>query len=264
MSKSVVITGSTRGIGLGLARNFLARNCQVMVHGRTPESVEHAMSLLGAMAKPGNIAGFHGYVSDYETMQALWQAAKTRFGHVDIWINNAGLGHNLLPIWEIPLERMTAVINANITGLVIASRVAFQGMQDQGNGQLYNMHGFGSDGRTRSGMSIYGMSKAAVNYFSDSLIAETAGTAVKVGTLSPGMVLTDLFLDPLVADPATLVRSRRIFNILADRVETVTPWLVDQIMANHQHGKAITWLTRRKIIWRFVTAPFNKRDLFAA
>jgi len=126
------------------------------------------------------------------------------------------------------------------------------------------MEGFGSNGQTRPGMSIYGTSKAAVHYFSKSLIEETKDTPVLVGTLSPGMVFTDLLLDPLQADPAVRRRSERIFNILADTVDTVTPWLVEQILANQQHGRAIQWLTTRKIIWRFLTAPFSKRDLFAA
>jgi hypothetical protein len=80
--------------------------------------------------------------------------------------------------------------------------------------------------------------------------------------LSPGMVVTDLLTDAF-ADPAELERSKRIFNILADRPETVTPWLVDQMLANTEQGRSIKWLTQGKIMWRFLTAPFNHRDLFS-
>jgi hypothetical protein len=98
--------------------------------------------------------------------------------------------------------------------------------------------------------------------FSQALIQETEGTAVQVGTISPGMVVTDLLLDPMEADPEIFTRSRRIFNILSDRVETVTPFLAQKILQNDQGGAKIRWLTRPKMIWRFLTAPFSKRNPF--
>jgi hypothetical protein len=76
------------------------------------------------------------------------------------------------------------------------------------------------------------------------------------------MVLTDMLTAPYDRQSAEWARARRIFNILADRVETVTPWLAGQILANQQHGARIKWLTKRKIITRFLLAPFRKRDLF--
>jgi hypothetical protein len=56
-------------------------------------------------------------------------------------------------------------------------------------------------------------------------------------------------------------RQKRIFNILADRVETVTPYLVDGMLKNTKHGAKIAWLTTPKIAFRFLTAPFVKRDI---
>ena len=53
-----------------------------------------------------------------------------------------------------------------------------------------------------------------------------------------------------------------IFNILSDRVETVTPWLAGKILANRKNGTRITWLTNKKLMWRFLTAPIRKRDIF--
>lgn len=74
------------------------------------------------------------------------------------------------------------------------------------------------------------------------------------------MVVTDLLLDPLNADPEIFARSRKIFNIISDRVETVTPFLAQKILKNDQNGAKIQWLTRPKMIWRFLTAPFSKRN----
>jgi hypothetical protein len=76
------------------------------------------------------------------------------------------------------------------------------------------------------------------------------------------MVITDLVTRPYEGHPEDWERARRIFNILADRVETVTPWLARQVLANDKTGVRITWLTRGKVIGRFLAAPFRQRDVF--
>jgi NAD(P)-dependent dehydrogenase (short-subunit alcohol dehydrogenase family) len=260
--KSIVITGSTRGIGYGLANAFLDLGCGVVVNGRSSSSVEEACQQLAAKHGPERLHGFAADVADLAQVEALWETAVARFGQVDIWINNAGLGHDMLPMWELPPERVKTIVDTNILGLMYGSRVAIRGMLAQGHGQLYNMEGAGSNGHVRNGMSIYSTSKAAVHLFSQALIQETEGTAVQVGTIGPGMIVTDLLLNPMDADPEIFARSRRIFNILSDRVETVTPFLARKILENDEGGAKIRWLTRPKMIWRFLTAPFSKRNPF--
>lgn len=260
--KRIVITGSTRGIGFGLADAFLERGCAVMVSGRSQESVDRALATLSAKYGVERLHGLPCDVTILEEVQALWEAAVARFGGVDIWINNAGIGHALAPLWQLAPERVAAVLETNIVGTTHGVRVAFQGMEAQGGGQIYNLEGFGSTGRTRPGMSIYGTSKAAITYLTKALAEEMAGTPLKVGSISPGMVITDLITDRFEENPETEAEARGIFNILADRVEDVTPWLAEQILENETHGKRIAWLTRPRIVWRFLTAPFSKRDLF--
>ena len=263
MSKTIVITGSSRGIGYGLAEAFLERSCQVVVNGRSPHSVEKAIASLSQKHSPTRIAGQAGDVSQPENHQALWETAVAQFDKVDIWINNAGIGHPMQMVWELPHEKVSQVVEINLKGLILGSQIAIQNMIKQGHGHLYNMEGFGSNGRTRPGLSIYGSTKSAVRFLSKSLTQETENLPVKVSTLSPGMVITDLLLDPYRDDPQGLKKAQKIFNILCDKVETVTPWLADRVLANETSGARIAWLTTPKIIWRFMSAPFNKRDLFA-
>ena len=71
--------------------------------------------------------------------------------------------------------------------------------------------------------------------------------------------LTEQFED----DPEGFERTKGIFNILGDKVETVTPWLVDKVLSNDKSGARFEWLTTMGVTWRFMTAGFNKRDLFA-
>ena len=260
--KTIVITGSTRGIGFGLAEAFLARGQAVVVSGRSQTSVDQALAALAARQPAGRLAGQPCQVADLAQVQALWQAAQDQFGTVDIWINNAGISHPPRNVWELPPEVIDAVVATNLTGSLYGARVAVRGMLAQGSGHLYNMFGFGSTGMLRPGLSVYGTTKSALAYLTRALRAETAGTPVKVSALSPGMVITELMTGPYAGDPQGLARAKRVFNILGDRVETVTPWLADKVLANDKSGAVINWLTPAKAAWRFATARFHPRNLF--
>ena len=134
-------------------------------------------------------------------------------------------------------------------------------MLEQGWGHVYNLEGLGSDGRIVPGTTLYGSSKSAVAYLTRGMAQELPQGDVRISGLSPGMVITDLLLKGLDHNEIKAKKSRKIFNILADRVETVSPWLVSQIRANQKNGGTIRWLTTSKIIWRFLKAPFINRRI---
>ncbi|MCB8968327.1 MAG: SDR family oxidoreductase [Ardenticatenaceae bacterium] len=260
--KNIVITGSTRGIGYGLAHEFLARGCRVTINGRSPNSVTQALTSLSQIHGNERLHGCAANVTHEEELQTVWDTAVARFGSVDIWINNAGVGHPMQMVWELPQAAIDQVIDIDFKGLVYGSRVAIRNMLQQGHGHLYNMEGFGSNGRIRAGISVYGSTKAAVRFLSRSLTQETADTAVKVSTLSPGIVITDFLTDQYKDDPAGLEQAKKVFNSLGDKVETVTPWLVEKVLANDKSGANISWLTPVKLFTRLAMQPFSKRDLF--
>ncbi len=260
--KIIVITGSTRGIGYGLADSFLALGCAVAISGRTPAGVKKAVAALSAKHKPDNVLGHPCDVTQFEQAQALWDAAHTHFGRIDIWINNAGVAHPQLDFWTHPPEQIKAVIETNLIGAMYGSKAALNGMLTQGFGSLYNMEGLGSNGRRVEGLTLYGSAKYGLRYLNQALAQEVKDTPVLVGALRPGMVITDLLTGQYEEGSAEWQRAKRIFNILADRVETVAPWLARQVLANTKNGTLISWLTRGKIMGRFLVAPFRKRDLF--
>jgi NAD(P)-dependent dehydrogenase (short-subunit alcohol dehydrogenase family) len=264
MSKSIVITGSTRGIGYGLADAFLARGCRVMISGRQQPVVDQAAAALAQKHAAERVAGHACEVSVYSQIQALWDAAQTRFGRVDIWINNAGIANLLTPFWELDPGHVEAVVKTNVLGTMYGCQVALREMLAQGGGALYNMEGFGSRGsRKQPGLALYGATKAAMAFLDDSLLKELEGKPVIIGTLSPGMVVTDLLLDQRKGEnPADWEQTRRIINILADRVEIVTPWIAGRILENEKTGARINWLSGSKVLWRFLTARLVKRNVF--
>jgi len=263
--KTIVITGSTRGIGYGLAQAFVARGQAVVISGRSQETVDEAVATLRARQPGAQVLGQPWQVSELAQVEALWAAAKQHFGQVDIWINNAGISHPPRKLWELPRETIDAVVATNVTGSLYGTHVAARGMLAQGGGFIYDLHGFGSTGMMRPGSSVYGMSKYAVAYLTKALSAEAAGGPLKIGALMPGIVSTDLMTGPYAGDPAGLASARRLFNILGDKVETVTPWLADKVLANNKTGVIINWLPPAKAIWRFATASFNpNRNIFEA
>jgi NAD(P)-dependent dehydrogenase (short-subunit alcohol dehydrogenase family) len=261
--KIIVITGSTRGIGYGLANAFLAQGCAVTVSGRTEQSIERAVANLSRTHESERVLGHTCDVTQFGQVRSLWDAARNRFGKVDIWINNAGIAHPQIRFWEFTPETLRAVVETNLVGAINGAHVALNGMLAQGFGSLYNMEGFGSDGRKMLGLTAYGTTKYGLAYLTDALVKEAAGTGLIVGALRPGMVATELLSGQFEGRPEEWERAKPIFNILADPVEAVAPWLVRKVLANKQSGARFTWLTRPKLIARFLTAPFSKRDVFA-
>lgn len=259
--KHIVITGSTRGIGLGMARDFLERNCTVTITGRSQASVDEAVNELSQTFNPANLLGIACDVGDAEMVQALWDASVAQFGKVDVWINNAALSHPQQFVWDIDPSRITAIISANITGAINGCHVALRGMSQQGFGQIYNMEGSGSYGNPRPKLLIYQTTKRALRFLTVGLLREAKDLPVMICSLSPGIVITDLLMEGY--EGAELQRVKRFFNILGDKVETVTPFLVEGILNNQKNGARIAWLTRAKIAKRFITAPFNRRDIFS-
>lgn len=258
-----MITGSTRGIGFGLAENFLKLGQQVVVSGRSLETVNKSVQKLSEKYPANNILGIPCDMREHQQVKSLWQSALDHYGKIDIWINNAGISQPQANFWELTQGQISDLVNTNITGAMFGAQVALDGFLEQGSGAFYNMEGLGSDGRQVEGLTLYGTSKSALHYLTKGLASEVKGTDIIVGALSPGMVLTDFILSRYEGqDPSEWESARKIFNILADKVETVTPFLAEKILSNEKNNATIAWLTQGKIIWRFLTATFTKRDLF--
>jgi NAD(P)-dependent dehydrogenase (short-subunit alcohol dehydrogenase family) len=266
-ARSIVITGSTRGIGLGLARELLKRGQSVMVSGRTQQACDRAVELLREHAASGaRVLGHPCNVASRADLQRLWEAAVTAFGRVDLWINNAGISHDRRRIGELDPRDIRGVQETNLLGMMHATQIALAGMSAQpGGGTIYNMEGYGSSGMTAPGMALYGASKFALTYFNKALLSETRGGNVRICYLSPGIVVTDLLKRDL-GDPATpgYERMMKVYNILGDRVETVTPFLADGVLRDVKHGGRVAWLTGGKAARRFFASLFHKRQVLTA
>lgn len=260
--RKVVITGSTQGLGFGMAESFLTRGCAVTINGRSEGSVDSAIDSLSEKFDPSNLLGVVCDVRAPDQLEKLWDQSKLKFGEIDIWINNAGISGDQKPVWKLATEELASVVDTNVTGLMFGSQVAVRGMLAQNHGAIYNMGGMGSDGRMHDGLSTYGMTKYAVDYFSEALAKELDGTPLIIGSLRPGMLATKFITNQYINRPDDWEKDKKILNIIASRVETVAPWLVDEIMTNRKSGVCISYSSRSKLFMRFLAAPISKRVVF--
>jgi short-subunit dehydrogenase len=151
-----------------------------------------------------------------------------------------------------------------VVGMIYGSQIAAEGMLKQGQGAIYSMEGLGSNNMIQPKTILYGTSKCALSYFMKGLARELDGTGIIAGRLSPGMMLTDFITKTPDGDQSEVIaddKFKKIFNILADKPETVAKFFIPRILSNTKNDVQIAWLTNRKAIWRFMTAAFRKRRL---
>lgn len=257
--KVIVITGSTRGIGFGLAKAFLGLGCKVMLSGRKEKDVERAVNSLASKHASGQACD----VRERDQVQALWDAACHTFGHIDIWINNAGVSAPQLETWHYSQAQIDTVIDTNIKGTWNGIAVAIPGMLQQGFGAIYSLEGLGSDGNRHVNKTcLYATSKAALGYLDDGLRNELKDSPIITGAILPGMVITDLLMGEYKEEPEKLEGFKPILNILASRVNEVAPVLAKKVLENKTKGAHIRYMSTAKTFLRFLTAPLSKRDLF--
>ena len=260
-TKTILITGSSKGIGFNLADAFLKEGHTVVISGRNQDSLNSAFHTLSSRYSATQLHAINCDVSQHEEVQNLWNVAVERFGKVDIWINNAGSCTAALDFIDIPAIEIQNTIQTNVIGSLICSQIALQGMLKQGFGQIFNMEGWGSKGEWSAGMTVYATSKRAIDYFSHALYKETRNTNIRIGTLSPGMVATDLLITSWENGKVkNWQKMKRLFLFIIDPPEVVCHFLAKRILENNKSNVRIVWMTPLRLLSRFFTPYYWKRN----
>ncbi|WP_337879438.1 SDR family oxidoreductase [Rheinheimera sp.] len=254
----IVITGSTKGIGKGLAAEFARLGHKVVISGRRQDDVDATLAELGYPSD--QLTGLACDSVDKTQVEALWQFACEQFEGVDIWINNAGLARTVWPILDTPDSEVVQMVQTNIIGTINGCKVAASGMKkaaSQGFAtepqKIFNMLGGGSDGEYFAGMGVYGTTKRALDYFTTALTKELQADHILVGKIRPGMIITEGVIREAQADINNFEKRRKFANLLCDHVETVAPYLAREILALNKTGQKIRWLTPLKMTGRMLS-----------
>ena len=265
--KTVVITGSARGLGLEMAKVFRQNNLNVVISDLNEEKLQLAKEELEKIESSAKVSTYICNVTNTTDIKNLIDFTKKEFNNIDIWINNAGVNQPDKAIWELTESEINQVLDVDLKGAIMGSKLAMEAMSEQKCGAIYNVEGYGSNDAKMLGLSIYGTSKRAITYFTESLAKESGerNTGIIIGRLSPGIMITD-FITNALGNKETInlpEKTKKVYNILGDYPDVVAEFLVNSILNNTKNNAHIEWLTNKKAAWRFITSSFNKRDFFS-
>lgn len=188
--KNAIVTGSTSGIGLGIATSLADAGMNVMLNGLgDPEEIERTRAELDAGAS-GQVRFDGTDMTKREAIEGLVEATAEAFGSVDVLVNNVGVQH-VAPIEAFPPEKFELVVALNLSAAFYATRAAFAGMKRQGFGRVINVAS--AHGLVASPFkSAYVATKHGLVGLTKAVALEGAEHGITVNAICPGYVLTPL------------------------------------------------------------------------
>lgn len=184
--KTALVTGSTSGIGLGIAKVLAQAGAQLVLNGFGDSS--HARAEVAAL---GKIPGYHDAdLRDVGQIEAMMRYAESTFGGVDIVINNAGIQH-VAPVEQFPVDKWNDILAINLSSVFHTTRLALPGMRQRNWGRIINIasvHGLVASKEK----SAYVAAKHAVVGLTKTVALETARSGITCNAICPGWVLTPL------------------------------------------------------------------------
>jgi NAD(P)-dependent dehydrogenase (short-subunit alcohol dehydrogenase family) len=191
--RTAIVTGGTRGLGLEIARSFVAAGAGVVVTGRDQAALDAAAAELG-------VEGIRADVSDGDACAAVVSRAEARFGPVTVLVNNAGVYGPMGPIETIDWDAWVEAIHINLFGTVLMCRAVVPQMRARGYGKIINLSGGGATAPMPR-ISAYAASKAAVVRVTETISEELRDAGVDVNAIAPGALNTRMLDQLLEAGP---------------------------------------------------------------
>ena len=197
-----LVTGSTSGIGLGIATAFAGEGCNVMLNGfGDPAAIDDLVKRLGA-ERGVRVAYSPADMSRPADIRSMVEATVEQLGGVDILVNNAGIQH-VAKVVDFPEDRWDAVIAINLSAAFHAAKAALPHMIAKGWGRIINIasaHGLVASGEK----AAYVTAKHGLVGLTKVIAIETANSGVTCNAICPGWVLTDLVKKQIEARAAAL------------------------------------------------------------
>jgi NADP-dependent 3-hydroxy acid dehydrogenase YdfG len=194
--KTAVITGASSGIGRAIAERMGASGAHVVLSGRTADAMEQSAAHI--VEAGGRATVVVGDVRDPEAVQHLVRTAMDADGHVDIFVNNAGVSY-LGGVLDGDADQWREMLDINVLALLVGATAAIGAMREVGNtGHIVNIS---SVAALRPDSGVYGATKHAVNVITTSLRQELLNDPIQITSIMPGLVATNIGRN---ADPELL------------------------------------------------------------
>jgi 3-oxoacyl-[acyl-carrier protein] reductase len=191
-SRVALVTGSSRGIGLAVARRLADDGLAVVINSRSAADSKEAAEEIRKAG--GDSISISADLSSPHECRTLIETAVQELGRLDVLINNAGTPGPQVPVEACELRDWVSTLNVNLTAPFLLIRAAIPHLKEHGQGRIINISsGAGIQPMVNSGP--YGVSKAGLIMLTRILSAELAAEAVKVNCVTPGLVLTDMILE---------------------------------------------------------------------
>ena len=190
MKHTVLVTGSSRGIGAGIAKRFAQEGHRVAIHYREREA--EARALCTELAEAGcSVMLVSGDITNEMQAGEIVSRVRERFGFVDVLVNNAGIALPTQLVTDTTLSDWHRVMDTNVTGMFLITNAVLPEMVSQKRGAIVNISSMW--GVTGGSCEVaYSASKAAVIGYTKALAKEVAPSGIRVNCVSPGFVLTDM------------------------------------------------------------------------
>ena len=212
--RAILVTGASRGIGSAVARAFAAAGDRVAVHHR--DSAGLAAGVLAALPGSGHVL-VQADLADARAVRRMVDAASAQLGGLDVLVNNAGVfvPHQITEVsYEQWQEAWQHTLGVNLTGAANVSWCAVQHMMAGGGGSIVNVSSRGAF-RGEPRQPGYGASKAGLNALGQSLAVALAPHGIRVATVAPGYVETDMAREHLKPPRGEAIRAQSPFGRVA-------------------------------------------------
>ena len=187
LGKTAVVTGSSMGIGKGIALRLAKDGSDVVIVDIEKELAEDVSEEIRSMGRKS--LSFEVDVTRWDQVQAMVDGVLSRLNRLDILVNNAGIVGPVAPVWQYRLEDWDRVMEINMKGTFLCCKAVIPSMLDQKTGRIVNIASIsGKEGNPR--MSAYSSSKAAVIAFTKALAKEVAQENIIVNCIAPALIET--------------------------------------------------------------------------
>jgi 2-dehydro-3-deoxy-L-rhamnonate dehydrogenase (NAD+) len=223
--RHAIVTGAAQGIGLSIARRFLASGASVTLWDRDRDLLAATLKELGSL---GTVDAVIGDVTDAEAVTRAAASTAEKFGKIDILVANAGISGPNLKTWEYPVQTWKQIIDVDLNGVFLCCRAVVPFMLQQKYGRIVNVSSIaGKEGNPNA--SAYSAAKAGVIALTKSLGKELADRNIAVNCITPAAARTRIF-DQMSQEHIVYMLSKipRGRFLEPDEIAAMVAWLVSE------------------------------------